>query len=94
MYPPARPLVAKEALHMHLNRRGWMKAGGLTLLGSGFLSRVDRVAAMQAPAPSRGSVRMKARASIDLTSPGPGKRTCGGAATVALFTASASGMVA
>jgi Xaa-Pro aminopeptidase len=41
---------------MHLDRRGWMKAGGLTLLGSGFLSRVDRVAAMQAAAPSRGSL--------------------------------------
>ena len=41
---------------MHVDRRGWMKAGGLTLLGSGFLSRVDRVAAMQGAAPSRGSL--------------------------------------
>jgi Xaa-Pro aminopeptidase len=32
---------------MELNRRRWIKGGGLALLGSGFLSRVDRVAAMQ-----------------------------------------------
>src|SRR5262245_38856811 len=41
---------------MRMDRRRWMKAGSLTLLGSGFLSRVDRVAAMQAPAPSRRSL--------------------------------------
>jgi Xaa-Pro aminopeptidase len=32
---------------MELNRRRWIKGGGLALLGSGLLSRVDRVAAMQ-----------------------------------------------
>ena len=32
---------------MTMHRRRWMKGGGLALLGSGFLSRMDRVAAMQ-----------------------------------------------
>jgi Xaa-Pro dipeptidase len=32
---------------MDWNRRRWIKGSGLALLGSGFLSRVDRVAAMQ-----------------------------------------------
>ena len=32
---------------MNRNRRDWLKGGGLALLGGGFLSRVDRVAAMQ-----------------------------------------------
>jgi Xaa-Pro dipeptidase len=32
---------------MELSRRRWIKGGSLALLGSGFLSRVDRVAAMQ-----------------------------------------------
>jgi len=32
---------------MELTRRRWIKGGSLALLGSGFLSRVDRVAAMQ-----------------------------------------------
>ncbi len=33
---------------MDRDRRRWIKGGGLALLGSGLLSRVDRVAAMQA----------------------------------------------
>jgi Xaa-Pro aminopeptidase len=37
---------------MSSSRRSWLKGGGLALLGSGFLSRVDRVAAQQ---PSPGS---------------------------------------
>ena len=41
----------KEAC-MDTGRRRWIKGGGLALLGSGFLSRVDRVAAMQAAGPS------------------------------------------
>jgi Xaa-Pro dipeptidase len=32
---------------MAVTRRGWIKGGGLALFGGGFLSRVDRVAAMQ-----------------------------------------------
>ena len=44
--------------------------------------------------PSRGSVRMNARASMDLTSPGPGRRTCGGAGTAVLLTAIERGTVA
>jgi Xaa-Pro dipeptidase len=35
-----------------MDRRGALKAGGLTLLGSAFLTRVDRVAAMQSGRPS------------------------------------------
>ncbi len=33
---------------MAQDRRGWLKGSGLALLGTGFLSRVDRVAALQA----------------------------------------------
>jgi Xaa-Pro aminopeptidase len=32
---------------MPMNRRRWLERGGLALLGGGFLSRVDKVAAMQ-----------------------------------------------
>jgi Xaa-Pro aminopeptidase len=41
---------------MGIGRRGWLKGSGLALLGGGFLSRVDRVAAAQ---PSSGSLRQK-----------------------------------
>jgi len=33
---------------MNVDRRRWLKGGGLALVGSGLLARVDRVAAMQA----------------------------------------------
>ncbi len=36
---------------MPTNRRNWLKGSGLALLGSGFLSRVDAVAAQQSKAP-------------------------------------------
>ena len=40
---------------MDSTRRTWLKKGGLTLLGGGFLSRVDQVAAMQStPAAAAG----------------------------------------
>src|SRR5687767_11148272 len=32
---------------MDATRRSWLKRGGFALLGGGFLSRVDKVAAMQ-----------------------------------------------
>jgi len=36
---------------MNTGRRSWLKRGGFALLGSGWMSRVDKVAAMQAGAP-------------------------------------------
>src|SRR5262245_1455806 len=41
---------------MGIGRRGVLKGSGLALLGGGFLSRVDKVAAAQ---PSLGSLRQK-----------------------------------
>src|SRR5688572_2550512 len=35
---------------MNADRRSWLKRGGFALLGSGWMSRVDKVAAMQAGA--------------------------------------------
>src|SRR5258708_4506334 len=43
----ASPSHKAGGCHMDRDRRRWIKGGGLALLGSGFLSRVDRVAAMQ-----------------------------------------------
>ncbi len=41
---------------MDMARREWIKGGGLALVGAGFLSRVEAVAAMQAT-PSRSLTR-------------------------------------
>ena len=64
---------------MNRTRRNWLKGGGLALLGGGFLSRVDKVAAMQtesaAPRARRaktGTLKMP-MAMMELTAPGPSR---------------------
>src|SRR5262245_8775707 len=66
--PPVRPerraraviLPAREGV-MNESRRQWLKGSGLALLGSGFLSRVDRVAAAQ-PSSLRSQLAAEAKA--------------------------------
>src|SRR5262249_20644166 len=73
--PSAAPILPAQEVPMIKGRRQWLKASGLTLLGSGFLARVDKVAAAQ-PSSLRSLLASQGKAGTSsrlLLSPTPGE---------------------